>query len=143
MWSITVVNSRVFLDIRLSEWCRLQSLTLHLPHNDRLIANIVELLENADCKILKDVTLQFGPLWAITDLMRDLGSALYARLEHILLEFSRVTVTWTKERPLRADCDAFWTREIRKLLPKLSQHRAVLEVKSETGENLILMSSES
>ena len=143
MWPIIVVNSGVFLGIRLSEWCRLQSLTLHLPHNGRLITNIVKLLGNADRTILKDVTLQFGPVWAIIGLMRDLGSASYAQLEHILLEFPRVTVTWTKERPLRADCDAFWTREIRKLLPKLSQHGAVLEVKSETGENLILMSSES
>ena len=104
-----------------------------------VITKATKLLENIRGSVLKEVTLEFGPvssiLGAIGDLSRNCQSQpdAYNALERTLLQFSQPEIIWTMGCRLRVGRKSFWTAELGRQFPLLSQ-RGALVVKSELGE---------
>ncbi|KAI1795654.1 hypothetical protein LXA43DRAFT_881570 [Ganoderma leucocontextum] len=121
---------------RRSDWSRLRTLVLQFPSGyGGLYWAVDDLLESVHGPALKEVILALGPVSSLNDpaTFRDPKMAgVYEKLEHSLLRFSQPGIIWTMKNPLHADRNSFWTRELGRPFPVLSQ-RGVLMLKSETG----------
>lgn len=132
-----------------SQWSRLRSLVLQLlSYMPEVIAKATKLLANIPGPVLREVSLEFGPVSSLLGTIRDLQRSsrsqpsIYAELERALLRFSQPGITWTTENPLRVDRNLFWTGELGRHFPSLSQ-RGAMTIKSEIGELYRIIPAES
>ncbi|PIL35815.1 transporter [Ganoderma sinense ZZ0214-1] len=117
-------------------WSRLRSLVLRFHHGGRTLTGVVKLLEEFQSPELREVVLELEPATSIPAVLRNLKSFntdaqpaqdVLKELEHRLLRFSHLSMTWVSP-PLRRR--ALWACELSKHFPVLSQ-RGVLILKSE------------
>ena len=121
-----------------SDWSRLRSLALCVPKDSHFLPWVIDILESAHGPTLREVALVLGPVSSIAATAKQLSSAgdVYNKLELALLRFPKATITWLAENPIRPGRTAFWTRELGRYFPILSE-RGALALKSEAGIRII------
>ena len=106
--------------------------TLQLPRRDDLRdADVVKFLEGfLECPLLMDVTLEWrlSRGTSLNLVINGLSSSdgVFKELDHTLLRFLRPRIVLHLDFSLPSNSTSFWTHELRKCLPMLSQHGTVL-----------------
>ena len=121
-----------------SDWLRLRSLVLQLSsYMPEVVTKATTLLGNlCGCSVLKEVTLEFGPVSSILGAIRDFSRNsqshpdAYKELERALLKYPRPGIIWTMGCRLRVGRNSFWAGELGRQFPSVSR-RGALVLKSE------------
>ena len=100
-----------------------------------LASSVVEVLENFDAWVLREVVVEVDQVLHILDIFKDLrrdGESGTHKLERTML--SKPRLVWNVTGPLHVGRNLFWTREVETHFPMLSLQRGAITLNSTTGD---------